>query len=375
MEATFEANGPDLKDLYFLVGMRLIDTGSYRLTGKLERDGRHFKFSDLSARSGESDVHGSVSIDSTRARPKLDIDITSGVLRMIDLGARAAGRGPPPPPLLLSEAALRPGSLSLDDAAILVHADQVVVGKLSLHALAAQGTLDHGVLTAQSLTAGLLGGEVHGTGRLDLNQDPPLARADLNITGLELGRFPHKPPMPPPLEGAMRAHIVLTGKGRSLHQVVSTANGIVTLVVPGGTVRDSLAEVTGMDLRGFGLLASKDKRETAIRCAVGIFKERDGTLNIDNFVADTEPVLITGTGQIQFAGENLDLALRGEPKSVRLFHWRSPILIKGTLLHPLVEVRPKKLQIVDRGVGRGADCQALIAAADSAAATAAGSAH
>jgi len=128
-------------------------------------------------------------------------------------------------------------------------------------------------------------------------------------------------------------------------------------------------------LRGLGLLLSQDKRETAMRCVVGIFKERDGTLTIDDFVADTEPVLISGTGQIQLAGESLDLALRGEPKSVRLFHWRSPILIKGTLLHPSIEVHPEKLQIVDRGAARDADCAALIAAADSAAQTAAGSAH
>ena len=165
----------------------------------------------------------------------------------------------------------------------------------------------------------------------------------------------------------MRARIVLTGKGRSIHQVVATGNGIVTLVVPKGTVRDSLAEVTGMDLRGFGLLVSKDQRQTAIRCAVGIFKERDGTLTIDDFLADTEPVLITATGQIQFASESLDLTLRGEPKSLRLFHWRSPILIKGTLLHPSVEVHPQKLQIIDRGAARDADCAALIASADAAA--------
>jgi uncharacterized protein involved in outer membrane biogenesis len=140
-------------------------------------------------------------------------------------------------------------------------------------------------------------------------------------------------------------------------------------------MRDSLAEVTGMDLRGFGLLLSKDKREIAMRCAVGIFKERDGTLTIDDFVVDTEPVLITATGQIQFAGESLDLALRGEPKSVRLFHWRSPILIKGTLSHPSIEVHPEKLQIIDRGAARDADCAALTAAADSAARTAATAAH
>lgn len=157
MDATFEANGLDLKDLYFLAGVRLIDTGGYQLTGKLERDELHFKFSDLSIHTGESDAHGSVSIDSTGARPKLDIDLNLGVLRMMDLGPRAARRGPAKPQLLLSEAALRPGSLSRDDAAILVHADQVLVGKFPLRALTARGTLDHGVLTAQSLTADLLG--------------------------------------------------------------------------------------------------------------------------------------------------------------------------------------------------------------------------
>jgi hypothetical protein len=177
------------------------------------------------------------------------------------------------------------------------------------------------------------------------------------------------------MEGTMRARIVVNGKGRSIHQVAATANGIVTLVVPGGTLRDSLAEVIGMDLRGFGLALSKDKRETAIRCAVGIFKDHDGTLTVQDFIADTEPVLITGTGQIQFRTESLDLALRGEPKSVRLFHWRSPVLIKGTLLHPSIEVHPQKLQIIDSGTAKDAECASLIASADSAAATAVGSVH
>lgn len=372
IESTFEATGPDLKDLYFLVGVSLLDTGSYRLTGKLVRNGLHFNFDDLSVHSGESDMHGRVLLDSTRGRPKLDIDLSSGVLRMVDLGERAAGRGPPPPPLLLSDAALKPGSLTLDDATVVMHADQVVVGKLSLRSLAAKGTLERGLLTAQSLTADVLGGRVQLAGRLDLNRDPPLATVDLDITGLDLSHIPHKPPLPPPMEGKLRARIIVTGKGRSIHQVAATANGLVTLVVPGGTVRDSLAEATGMDLRGFGLLLAKNQRETAIRCAAGVFKDRDGTLTVQDFVADTKPVLIEGSGKIQFGEESLDLALRGEPKSVRLFHWRSPILIKGTLLHPSIAVHPQKLQIVDRGAAKDADCASLIASTDAASAAAVG---
>ena len=46
-DATFVASGPDLKDLFFLTGVHLIDTGAYQLSGKYQRRGTHTTFSDL----------------------------------------------------------------------------------------------------------------------------------------------------------------------------------------------------------------------------------------------------------------------------------------------------------------------------------------
>jgi AsmA family protein len=372
MQSTFEAGGEDLQDLYYLVGVHVINTGAYRLTGKLERDGLHFTFSDLSVHSGQSDMRGSIGIDSTGARPQLEVRLESRSLRIADLGLRAAGRAPPlsGPPLLLSQAALHPGGFLKDDAAIVLHIDQVELTRLKLQNVAAKGSLDHGVLTVQSISGRLLGGEAQGRGKLDVNQDPPLADIDLKLAGLELGQMRRKeeassPGAPPPIEGTLRAHIRVSGRGSSIHQVAATANGIVTVVVPNGTVRDSLAELAGMDLRGLGLLMSKDKHDTPLRCAIAIFKDHDGTLTAQDFVADTEPVLITGSGQIQFDTESLNLSLRGEPKSLRLFHWRSPVLIKGTLSHPSIDVHARKLEIVDTGKAKDADCGSLIASADS----------
>lgn len=370
VRATFEANGEDLQDLYYLVGLRLINTGVYRLTGTLEREGLHFDFTDLSMHSGQSDMRGSVAIDSTRARSQLDVKLEAHVLRMADIGSRAAGRAPPEtgPPLLLSKAALRPAAFRQNDAAIVLHIDEVELTRLALQNVAAQGALDHGVLTVQSMSARLLGGAVQGHGKLDMNEDPPLASVDIDVTGLELARMRHKEGTPPPIEGDLRARIVLSGRGSSIHQVAATANGIVTAVVPQGIVRDSLAELAGMDLRGMGLLMSKDEHDTALRCAVAIFQDHDGTLTVKDLVADTRPVFITGSGDIRFDTESLDLSLRGEPKSLRLFHWRSPVLIKGTLSHPSIDFHARKLEIVDRGEAKDADCGSLIQSADSAAA-------
>jgi AsmA family protein len=372
LESTFQAGGEDLQDLFYLVGVHVINTGAYRLTGKLERDGVHFNFSDLSVHSGQSDMRGSIGIDSTRARPQLDVRLESHLLKIADIGLRAAGRAPPDsgPPLLLSKAALSPGGFRQDDAAIALHIDQVELTRLKLENVAAKGALDHGVLTVQSMSGRLLGGEAQGRGKLDVNQDPPLADVDLELTGLELGQIRRKegssaPAGPPPIEGTLRARIMVSGRGSSLHQVAATANGFVTVVVPHGTVRDSLAELAGMDLRALGLLLSKDNRDTALRCAIAVFKDHDGTLTAQDFVADTEPVLITGSGQIRFDTESLDLTLQGEPKSLRLFHWRSPVLIKGTLSHPAIDIHAGKLEIVDTGKAKDADCGSLIASVDS----------
>src|SRR3984885_10009106 len=372
LESTFQAGGEDLQDLYYLVGVRMINTGAYRLTGKLERDALHFNFSDLSVHSGQSDLRGSIGIDSTRARPQLDVRLESHLLKIADIGLRAAGRAPPDsgPPLLLSKAALSPGGFRPDDATIVLHVDQVELTRLKLQDVAAKGSLDHGVLPVQSMSGRLLGGGAQGRGKLDVNQDPSRVEVDLKLTGLELAQMRRKdgasaPGTPPPIEGALRARIMVSGRGNSIHQVAATANGIVTAVVPHGTVRDSLAELAGMDLRALGLLMSKDKHDTALRCAIAVFKDHDGTLTAQDIVADTEPVLITGSGQIQFDTESLDLSLQGEPKGLRLFPWRSPVLIKGTLAHPTIDIHARKLEIVDTGKAKDADCGSLIASADS----------
>jgi uncharacterized protein involved in outer membrane biogenesis len=371
LESTFQAGGEDLQDLYYLVGVHMINTGAYRLTGKLERDALHFNFSDLSVHSGQSDLRGSIGIDSTRARPQLDVRLESHLLKIADIGLRAAGRAPPDsgPPLLLSKAALSPAGFRPDDATIVLHIDQVELTRLKLQDVAAKGSLDHGVLTVQSMSGRLLGGEAQGRGKLDVNQDPPHADVDLKLTGLELGQMRRQEGgstagAPPPIEGTLRARITVSGRGSSLHQVAATANGIITVVVPHGTVRDSLAELAGMDLRALGLLMSKDTHDTALRCAIAVFRDHDGTLTVQDFVADTEPVLITGSGQIQFDTESLDLTLQGEPKELRLFHWRSPVLIKGTLSHPAIDIHARKLELVDTGKAKDADCGSLIASAD-----------
>jgi uncharacterized protein involved in outer membrane biogenesis len=364
IDTAFEASGPDLKDLYFLVGVTLIDTGGYRLSGRLERRGHLSKFIDLSIASGQSDARGTLSIDSSGERPLLDVDLKSQVLRPADLGARAAGRASVGEAMMLSDAQLNPERLRRTDARISFHAERVEIGRLSLEAVSAKASVDHGVLTVAPLLGELFRGKFEARLTLDAKLDPPAARAEIKIENLQLGDIPRKASGAAPIEGPLDSRIEIAGRGRSIHQVAASGNGTVTALVPQGTIRDSLAEFTGINLRGLGLLLSGDQRETTLRCAVASFTEHDGTLSVQRLIADTKPVLITGEGRLDFKSEELDFLLRGHPKSTRFLRFRAPLHVMGTLLKPAFGIEARRLQVIDPGDAKDADCAALIGSAE-----------
>jgi uncharacterized protein involved in outer membrane biogenesis len=364
IDATFDAAGPDLKDLYFLTGVTLLDIGDYHLSGSISRRGTLTRFSDLAATTGQSDMRGSVSVESAGGRPKMTVDLTSQILRVTDLGLRAAGRtSEPKSPLLLSDAMISLNVLRHGEALVNFHAHRLDVGRLPLAELGAKATIDHDVLTVAPLTAQVLGGTANLRLRLDATKDIPAANADLTIANLQLAQIDLKDSKQPPIEGSLQARIAITGAGRSLHQVAASANGSVRLQVLQGAIRESVAELTGIDLRGLGLLVSKDKQDVPLRCAFADFKAQDGTLIAQRLLLDTAPVLITGDGQIHLDTEALDLVVRGHPKSVRLFRLRAPVSLRGTLAHPSIDIKESKsvLVIVDPGNAKDADCAALLA--------------
>jgi len=129
-------------------------------------------------------------------------------------------------------------------------------------------------------------------------------------------------------------------------------------------------------------LLKKYQEETTVRCAVASFQSHDGILTAQSLVVDTEPVLITGKGEIRLDSEALNLEFRGQPKTWRLMRLRSPVLIGGTLAHPSIGVDPhttlgqtgaavalgvlltplaSMLAFVDPGLAKDADCTALLA--------------
>jgi len=374
LDLTFESTGPDMKDLFFLTGLNLPETGEYHFTGQFNRRDHILEFKDLEARSGESDLHGTIVVQTYRggAPSHTRMDLRSKLLRLADLGAQARGGAKVNHERLLSDTPFKLQGTRRSISEIEFHADTLQIGRIPVRDAAAKVKINLGTLEVAPLSATVRDGKLTGGIKIDATQDVPRTDVDLRIAHMKLGTA---------VEGPLQGRVAFEGKGNSLHELASNATGTVTAVLPHGAMRSSLAELAGLDLRSLGLMATGNKEDTGIRCGVASFDAKKGTLTAQRLLVDTDPVLITGEGTIDLDSEALDLRLVGRPKHPRL-RLRAPLLVHGTIKHPTFGTDAKKpmaqaggaialgvlltpvaamLAFVDPGLARDSDCGALLA--------------
>ena len=334
LQATFAISGADMSDTYYLVGLHLPATAAFHLRGRLERDGKRFLYRDLEATSGRSDLSGTLTVDSSSGRARVQGALKSRMLQLADLGKGAAQReasADSGATAATSAAPLPLAALGRSDWRVSFEAKELQLGTQALKSVSASLFLEHGLLRIEHLGATLAGGSITGEAQLDAASSPPRAALMLSVKELQLEQLTHTDP--PPLSGTLTGRIKLSGEGKSLQELLSTANGTAAALIPGGALRASMAELSSLDLNGALGTLLKSRDQTPIRCGVASFQLQDGTATARSLLLDTQNVLIAGSGTIQMDSQTLDLTLRGHPKKPRLA-LRSAVRIQGTLRRP-----------------------------------------
>jgi len=343
LDASFQAQGEDLKDLYFLTGVSLTDTGRYRLSGTLRRRGSLLSFDDLVASSAQTDLGGTVVVHSLpNGHMFLQADLSSRVLRLADLGARAAGREASSSSrtrLLISDRSLGLQRFRHSNARVRFRAGDVVFGPIDLRAATAQMAFQNGDIRIAPVSATLAGGSLSGQLHIDLTHEAPQMALDLTAHDIRLGQLSSARTTRPLLEGPLDARLTATGRGDSPHALAATAQGRMTAVLPHGSIEASIAELAGLDFaRWLGVVLGTKQKEASVRCGIASLSARQGTLDVDRLMIDTGPALIVGTGEINLDTEALDLTLSDKPTHLRLLHKHVPVRVVGTLRHPKLDV-------------------------------------
>lgn len=385
LDARFDISGRDLADVFYLTGLALPNTPPYRLSAAVTVDGTRYHADHIEGHLGGSDMHGSATVQTAGARPKLTARLESKSLNLADLeptlgavpddtlaatqptvrhGKAVRASQPPPPPAgtpaktantrLFSDAQLQVNRVRGMDADVTYRAASVKVPKIPMKDVDFHLRLDDGLLTLDPLSFELEQGRFSGEVRLDARAAEPDTSIDMRMRDIDLAEFKSAGSSAAPLSGTLTGRVQLHGSGDSMHRAASSAEGTVSFVVPHGGFNQAFAELTGIDVgKGVGLLLTKKDSQAAIRCSVIDFRGKDGVFGAKTFFIDTTDVLIKGRGSVNLGTERLDLELKGDPKHVRFTRLRSPITVGGTLADPSVGLDAKKL------VGQGAVAVAL----------------
>ena len=390
LDVQFVVSGKDLADGYYLTGLALPNTPPYRLSALVHASNTTYRLENLSGRLGSSDIAGKIVVETGGVRPKLTAKLVSNTLNMVDVAptlgkpangasglsaanapqqaqapksgrsskkaptVAAPGTGTSQNDLLLPDADLQINRVRGMDADVAYKAKAVTAPKVPMKEVSFHLILDDGLLTMDPLSFDLDHGKFAGSVQINARRDVPQTAIDMTIDGVDLSQFKTKAMTQPPLSGSLLGRLKIKGVGTSIHKLASTMDGQISMVIPHGEINQALAELTGINVtRGLGLLLKKDETKTSIRCGVLDFQAQQGALNAKNLFVDTTDVLIQGGGDIQLRTEDLDLAIHGDPKKLRLTRVRTPITVKGTLRHPAIGVDVGKL------AGQGAVATAL----------------
>ncbi|ESQ88412.1 hypothetical protein ABENE_16305 [Asticcacaulis benevestitus DSM 16100 = ATCC BAA-896] len=358
IDGAVTVSGRNLADLYDLTGLTLPNTPAYKIAAQVTRNALIYDVKAIKGRVGGSDLEGTMKVDTrTKGRPYLTGDLRSRRLDFKDLGSlfgATSANTPQKAELSAAPTAAAVARRLLPDATLDIERVRNMDAKVRYRAMSVKThsdmplrevslnvNLDHGLLILDPIDFSFPRGRLQGTARIDARKDVQINTIDMRLTGLAVQDFLPTVGGSKPLEGILNARVRATGTGNSVHKAASTADGQMTLVMPGGTIRQSFAELMGVNAtKGVFMLLSKDRHETDVRCAIADFRVQNGVMRGQNIVFDTGVVRVNGSGRINLQDESLKLAFKGKPKKFRLIRVNVPIVVGGHLSAPKIGVDP-----------------------------------
>lgn len=400
LDMHLKLRGDSLEQLFPLLGIAAPATAAYATAGHLVHTGNSWRYEDFSGLIGKTDIAGSVQITTGGKRPALSAKLVSKRLDLADLGpligARpgslqrakqaAAAVAPtaavtPAPAHLLPDLPFRFDRWNSVDAEVELHAQTIHRDKdLPLENLFVHLSLVDSVLTLKPLNFGVAGGQLDAMIALDGRKDQIQAQAQGQVKKMLLGQLFPSAALGKASVGQLNGEFDLAGQGNSVARMLASANGTLGLVVAGGEVSKLMMEKAGLHLWEMLQLNLSGDKLIKLRCAVADFDVKNGKMQAQALIFDTQITTLIGTGSIDLREEQLDLTLNQKTKNTSPLALRSPIYIRGSFANPQIGVDKGRvavralgalalgvvnpllamLPLIDPGPGKDSDCGQLL---------------
>ena len=411
--------GDNLGQLFPIIGIATPRTRPYAVQGRLQRAGNEWNYEDFKGRFGESDIAGSAKLTVGGQRPMVVANLTSNVLDIDDLGpligarqgsvkaareaadvVRAEGNSSgatsvptdtkpttaatPARMRVLPDLPFKTDRWNSLDAEVNLRAKTIRrAAALPLENLRVHMLLRDALVTLDPLDFGVAGGHLNAFITLDGSKRPIQATARVKAQKLLIAKLFPSAALNKTSIGQVNGVFDLKGRGDSVGQMLATSEGKIGLVAAGGQISRLMMEKAGLHLWEMLQLNLAGDQLIELRCAVADFDVKAGILRPNALILDTQVTTITGTGSIDLAREQLDLTLNQRTKNTSPLALRSPLILRGSFVKPVVGVDKGKLAVralgavalglvnpllaliplVDPGPGKDSDCAPLLTAA------------
>ncbi len=347
-------SGPNMSDIYPLLGIPGPPTPPYTITGKLEREPGVWKFVRSKWRVGESDLTGEVTIDERKKPEFLTAKLVSQKLVFEDLAPliglpparktnvsakqaqtqqqlEASGDLFPNVPLNIEKLRAMNMDVTLD-------AKKVIAPPwLPVQALAFRVVILNGVATVKPLTMSVFGGgTIQGELVMDARTDTPKVRANLRAGDIEFKNFFRESRYFDATQGKIQGRLALAGNGRSLAQVMGTADGHVALALGGGSVSSLMVSLAGLQIFDALILYVAGDNRIPIKCAMGRLNFQQGTVAFDRTLLDTQKSVLYVQGQASLKSQTVKAEIDAHRKGFDLLDLHGTVRVEGKLRNPQV---------------------------------------
>src|SRR3954471_5502199 len=349
LDLAIELRGQTVSELYDVIGIAFPETTPYSTRGRLVKGEKMIAYEKFTGKVGESDIAGTLQFDLGGKRAFMHGELESRVMDLADLGF-VVGTSEPRDKGVLPDMPFDSDRWDSIDADVRIKAGSIRRPKqLPLEHLAAHIVMRDKVLTLEPLEFGIAGGKIAGTVKLDGQKDPIAATANLRVNDLSLPKL-----FPTVKEGQasigdINGLIELAARGDSVAQMLGASNGKVGLYLDGGKISRFMMELVALDVWGAARVKMKGDQPVDIRCAIADFAVKDGLMQTNAFVFDTQVVNVEGTGNVNLKNESMDLTLNPHPKDKSIASLNSPLYIRGTFGAP--KVAPDWKRLATKGVG------------------------
>lgn len=373
-----DLKGPDLADVFPVLGVPAPPTPPYHLAGQLLRDGEVWAFRQFSGTVGDSDLAGDVQIDYGPERPKLDADLVSKVLDFDDLGP-LIGATPDTDETasqaqqetaeqleqsdnLFPDVKLNFEKLKVMDMDVTLTANEVrSKSYLAVTSLKGHVVIENGVATLDPLELGLAKGMVSGQIRLDSNEEPATIATDLDLSDLDLGTFFQESEYLDATDGKLDGLVKLEGRGRSLAEVMAGADGDFRLVMHGGSISWLLVELIGLDLGQALILFVTEDNRIPINCAAGKIDIQQGVAELMPVVMDTTDSVLYFSGKVDLEAQTMTMQVEADAKDFSLVDIDVPVLVAGKIRDPDISLgKGVPIPLIEPGDAQEISCDRLI---------------